>query len=185
MNRGGPNVATPHCQCSTTSDGQSYYATAPLISDYCTDYTTFPSSITPEPTATQAPTTATPEPIVMTEDGNIISYPSRTLEYGEVYGKQYTFTNGAGSPVTLETAAPTQTDANNKGSSQCKSVDDACQRAYEQFEDDTVYSDFASYTAKIQSGMVMVATFGQAGCVAQYKCDDYGFGMTGRQIKDA
>ncbi|KAJ6002069.1 hypothetical protein N7522_007296 [Penicillium canescens] len=157
----------------------------PLISDYCTDYTTFPSSITPESTATQAPTTATPEPIIKTEDGNIISYPSRTLEYGEVYGKQYTFTNGAGSPVTLETAAPTQTDANNKGSSQCKSVDDACQRAYEQFEDDTVYSDFASYTAKIQSGMVMVATFGQAGCVAQYKCDDYGFGMTGRQIKDA
>ncbi|KAJ5775420.1 uncharacterized protein N7511_000431 [Penicillium nucicola] len=148
-------------------------------------YTTFPSSITPKSSATQAPTTATPEPIVKTEDGNIISYPSRTIEYGEVYGKQYTFTNGAGSPVTLETAAPTQTDVNNKGSSQCSSVDDACQRAYEQFEDDTVYSDFASYTAKIQSGMVMVASFGQAGCVAQYKCDDYGFGMTGRQIKDA
>ncbi|OQD80182.1 hypothetical protein PENANT_c038G10160 [Penicillium antarcticum] len=185
FNQGGPMVATPYCQCTTTSDGEGYYATAPLISDHCTDYTTFPSSITPKSTVTQAPTTATPEPIVKTEDGNIVSYPSRTLEYGEVYGKQYTFTNGAGSPVTLETAAPTQTDVNNKGSSQCSSVDDACQRAYEQFEDDTVYSGFASYTAKIQSGMVMVATFGQAGCVAQYKCDDYGFGMTGRQIKDA
>ncbi|KAK7422042.1 hypothetical protein QQZ08_009691 [Neonectria magnoliae] len=94
-------------------------------------------------------------------------------------------TYGAGAPVTLSTPVPTQTDANNKGSSQCHSVDDACQRAYEQFEDDTIYTDYVSRYSRIKLGIIVAATFGQAGCIAQFKCDDYGIGMSGRLTKDA
>jgi hypothetical protein len=53
------------------------------------------------------------------------------------------------------------------------------------FEDDTVYKDYVSRFARIKSGMVMLATFGQAGCTAQFTCDDYGLGMKGKDIKDA
>ncbi|KAI1045994.1 hypothetical protein LB505_013877 [Fusarium chuoi] len=31
----------------------------------------------------------------------------------------------------------------------------------------------------------MLASFGQAGCTAQFRCDDYGLGMKGKDIKDA
>ncbi|KAH7118659.1 hypothetical protein B0J13DRAFT_569518 [Dactylonectria estremocensis] len=55
VNHGGPNVATPYCQCSTTTEGQTFFATATLISGHCTDYTTFPSAVTLKPT--EAPTT--------------------------------------------------------------------------------------------------------------------------------
>ncbi|KAH7009573.1 hypothetical protein EDB80DRAFT_775982 [Ilyonectria destructans] len=59
VNFGGPRVATPYCQCSTTTEGQTFFATAPLISNRCTGYTTFPSAVTVEPTdvVTAAPTT--------------------------------------------------------------------------------------------------------------------------------
>ncbi|KAH8686198.1 hypothetical protein BGZ61DRAFT_392794 [Ilyonectria robusta] len=59
VNFGGPRVATPYCQCSTTTAGQTFFATAPLISGHCTDYTNFPSAVTVEPTevVTAAPTT--------------------------------------------------------------------------------------------------------------------------------
>lgn len=110
----------------------------------------------------------------------------QTVQYGEIAGSiRITVTKGLGTPVTLETPAPTQTDANNQGSSQCHSIDDACDRAYAQFEDDRVYTQWASYYSRIQSGIIMVATFGQAGCTAQFQCDDYGIGMSGREIKDA
>lgn len=188
VNHGGPNVPTPYCQCSTTTAGQTFFATASLISGQCASYTAFPSEIATVTTEVQAPITEGPvaEPVTMTEDGVVLSYPSRVYSYGEVYtGIKITLTYGAGTPVTLSTPAPTQTDANNKGSSQCHSVDDACQRAYEQFEDDTIYTDYVSRYSRIKSGIIVAATFGQAGCTAQFKCDDYGIGMSGRLIKDA
>jgi len=85
----------------------------------------------------------------------------------------------------LETPLPTETDANNKGSRQCHSIDDACERAYNQFEDDVVYTDYVSRYARIKSGIIVLASFGQAGCTVQWKCDDYGIGMKGKDIKDA
>ncbi|ENH65917.1 hypothetical protein FOC1_g10002714 [Fusarium oxysporum f. sp. cubense race 1] len=127
-----------------------------------------------------------PEPFVKTDDGTVVSYPDRTVKVGNYPGGKYTYTQGVGDAVTLETPLPTQTDANNKGSSQCGSIDDACDRALNDgFDDETVYKDYVSRYARIQSGMVMVATFGQAGCTAQFKCDDYGLGMKGKDIKDA
>ncbi|KAM5367177.1 hypothetical protein ACJZ2D_010167 [Fusarium nematophilum] len=187
FNYGGPRVPTPHCKCETTTNGQAYYATAPLISGQCVAYTTFPSSV---PTTTQAPVKITEgpiaEPVTLTEDGTVLSYPSRVYSYAEVYtGIPVTFTYGAGTPETLATPVPTQTDANNKGSSMCHAIDNACQRAYDQFEDDTIYKDFTSRYSRIDKGFIVVASFGQAGCTAQFKCDDYGIGMSGRLIKEA
>jgi hypothetical protein len=175
----------PYCACETTVSGKSYFASTSLISSSCADYTTFPTAfLTNEPPKpTENPKV---EPITKTEDGKVMSYPDRTIRVGNYPGGRYTYTDGVGEPVTLSTPLPTQTDANNKGSSQCGSIDDACDRAMNDgFEDDTVYKDYVSRFARIQSGMVMVATFGQAGCTAQFTCDDYGLGMKGKDIKDA
>ncbi|KAF7556396.1 hypothetical protein G7Z17_g1453 [Cylindrodendrum hubeiense] len=189
VNHGGPNVATPYCQCSTTTAGQTFFATATLIDGQCADYTSFPSEIpTVITTAAEAPVTQAPvaEPVTLTEDGTVLVYPSRTYEYGEVYtGIKVTITRGVGTPVTVSTPVPTETSANNKGSSQCGSIDDACVRAYEQFEDDTIYTEFTSRYSRIKSGFIIVATFGQAGCVAEFDCDDFGIGMSGKLIKEA
>ncbi|KAF7555949.1 hypothetical protein G7Z17_g1787 [Cylindrodendrum hubeiense] len=187
VNHGGPNVATPYCQCSTTTEGQTFFATATLISGQCASYTSFPSDVTLAPITTAVATTAAPEPYIETEsNGDVLSYPDRTYEYGDVYtGIKVTFTIGVGTPVTISTPVPTQTDSNDSGSSQCHSIDDACDRAYAQFEDDKVYTGWTSYYSRVQSGMIMVASFGQAGCTAQFECDDYGIGMTGAVIKDA
>ncbi|RSM10884.1 hypothetical protein CDV31_007012 [Fusarium ambrosium] len=62
VNHGGPRVATPYCQCSTTTEGQVFYATAPLISYHCTDYTTFPSSVSPTPTKEETPSATATNP---------------------------------------------------------------------------------------------------------------------------
>lgn len=187
VNYGGPNVPTPYCQCSTETAGQTFFATASLVSDHCTAYTSFPAEVTLSPTepATTEPPVAVP--YIETEaNGDVLSYPSQTVEYGAVAGSiQITMTHGLGDPVTLATPVPTQTDANNKGSSQCHSIDDACSRAYAQFEDDTIYTEFTSFYSRVKSGIIVVATFGQAGCTAQFTCDDYGIGMSGADIKDA
>ncbi|KAH7163397.1 hypothetical protein B0J13DRAFT_35988 [Dactylonectria estremocensis] len=186
VNHGGPNVATPYCQCSTTTAGQTFFASAPLISAHCTDYTSYPADVTLQPTdvVTEAPD---PTPWVTTEDnGAIISYPDQTVNIGAVGTIKYTHTVGEGTPVTIRPADATQTDSNNKGSSQCHSIDDACDRAVAEFEDDFIYTEFASYYTRIKKGIIIVATFGQAGCVVEYDCDDWSQGgMNGKQIKDA
>ncbi|KAJ5681731.1 uncharacterized protein N7477_001671 [Penicillium maclennaniae] len=146
----------------------------------CWQYTSFPSTVTPTPSSTPTTPTATPVPFVTTgTDGEIISYPSQIITDSA--------TEGVGTPVTLQTPSPTQTSGNDKGSGECHSIDDACTRAYVQYEDDTIYSSYTSYTANIESGIIVDATFGEAGCAAMFTCDndDYGFGMTGRQIKAA
>ncbi|KAJ3534884.1 hypothetical protein NM208_g7365 [Fusarium decemcellulare] len=184
--RAGPNVEQPYCQCETTVDGKGYYVSTSLISSKCDAYTEFPSEIPTgtdeQPEVTEPPE---PEPITKTEDGTVLSYPDRTIGVVNYPGGKVTVTKGVGDPVTLETPLPTQTDANNKGSSQCGSIDDACSRALDGFEDDTIYKDYVSRYARIKSGIIVVASFGQAGCTAQFKCDDYGLGMSGKHIKEA
>ncbi|EWG49271.1 hypothetical protein FVEG_16455 [Fusarium verticillioides 7600] len=176
----------PYCACETTVSGKGFYVSTDLISSSCADYTTFPSSIATdafEPKVTEKPD---PEPYIKTDDGTVVSYPDRTVKVGNYPGGKYTYTQGVGDGVTLETPLPTQTDANNKGSSQCGSIDDACDRALNDgFDDETTYTDYVSRYARIKSGMIMLASFGQAGCTAQFKCDDYGLGMKGKDIKDA
>lgn len=98
----------------------------------------------------------------------------------------YSHVTGAGTPVTLQTANPSQTSANNKGSSQCGSLDDACDRAVAKYEDDRVYDKRTSYTARGEH-VANILYWMDAGCTAIFTCknDDYGFGMTGAQIKEA
>ncbi|KAF4972987.1 hypothetical protein FZEAL_9447 [Fusarium zealandicum] len=182
-NVGGPRVATPHCTCSTTSKDQQFFTSASLISGHCTDYTTFPGEITLRPTEAPKPT-----PWVTTmDDGAILSYPDQFVQIGQISRTLgITRTLGQGTPVTLRPAKPTQTSANNEGSSDCYTIDDACQRAIVQFDDDFIYTEFASYFARIQSGWIRFDSLGQAGCLVEFNCNDWSQGgLNGRQIKDA
>ncbi|KAJ5371851.1 hypothetical protein N7517_003857 [Penicillium concentricum] len=140
----------------------------PLISNF--DF----GQVGPKPTAVPFTTTSM--------NGEILAYPSRIEEN---FAQDGIFTTkGAGTPVTLQAASPTQISSNHDGSGPCNKVQDSCDKAYGKYVDDTIYSSYTSYT---WSGSLMVASNGQAGCAAMFTCDNdnYGFGMTGRQIKAA
>jgi hypothetical protein len=184
VNFGGPRVETPHCQCSTTTAGQVFVTTAALISGQCHYYHEYPSPVTLAPT--EAPSPPEPTPFTTTMDnGAILAYPDQTVKVGNYPGGSYTYTQGSGTASTIRPADPVQTDGNNKGSSQCHSIDNACDRAIDNFKDDVIYTEFASYYARIKSGFIIVPTFGQAGCVVEFDCDDWSVGgLNGKQIKE-
>ncbi|KAM0268171.1 hypothetical protein ACHAPA_005253 [Fusarium lateritium] len=184
-NKGGPNVATPHCQCSTTTEGQSFFTTAPLISGQCHYYHSYPASVTLAPT--EAPEPPEPTPFTTTkDDGAILAYPDQTVVIGNYPGGSYTRVEGSGDASTIRPADPVETDANSKGAGPCRSIDDACDRAIGNFNDDVIYTEFASYYARFNSGILVALTFGQAGCVVEFDCDDWSVGgLNGKQIKDA
>ena len=151
-------------------------------------YTEFPGSITPI-TSTPNAVLPTPVPTPFTttkQDGEVDVYPSQLVHIGHVYsGVKATYTEGAGSASTVVPAAPTEVSGNNKGSGVCHSTGDACNRAWVQFEDDRVYTDYAAYGADVYAFLLQGLTFGKGRCIAQFECEDYGLGMSGRQIKDA
>ncbi|OQE36803.1 hypothetical protein PENCOP_c011G00215 [Penicillium coprophilum] len=132
------------------------------------------NQVGPKPTAIPFTTTSA--------NGEILAYPSRIVDD---FAPEGVFTTkGAGTPVTLQGASPTQISSNRDGSGPCNRVQDSCDKAYGKYVDDTIYSSYTSYT---WSGSFMIASSGQAGCAAMFTCenDNYGFGMTGRQIKAA
>lgn len=45
VNFGGPRVATPHCQCSTTTAGQQFVTEVPLVDGQCSSYHEYPGEI--------------------------------------------------------------------------------------------------------------------------------------------
>ncbi|KPM35284.1 hypothetical protein AK830_g11277 [Neonectria ditissima] len=191
---GGPRVASAYCQCTTTVDGKQYLVTTSMIDDSCTAYTEFPSSINPiteAPATTEAPIN---EPYTETVDGTVLVYSSYKLNYGVVYtGIKVTMTEGLGDPATLSTPVPTQTAVDNDGSGQCgtsdslskKGLGEACDRAINAFEDDVVYTGYTTRYSRSKKGILIVASVGQAGCIAKFSCDDYGIGMSGKLIKEA
>lgn len=187
---GGPRVETPYCNCETTSDGKQYVVTAPMISGQCADYTEFPMSMyttappAPEPTVFK-------EPFTRTDAGTVLVYESYSLSYFAVNTIKVTATVGLGEASTVSTPLPTATNWNGDGSSICSSGDKnvrnavagACEAALNQFEDDTLYTDYVSRYERMGS-ILKVLTFGKAGCTVQFSCDDYGIGMKGKDIKD-
>ncbi|WZH42265.1 uncharacterized protein QYS62_003255 [Fusarium acuminatum] len=191
---GGPRVATPYCQCSTTVSGKQYVATASLIDNQCEAYTEYPSKVDPAteaPPPTQAPIN---EPLTKTIDGTVLAWTAYTLAYGQVYKDvTVTFSNGIGETKTIATPVPTQTHVDNDGSGQCGTSDglsksglgDACNRAINMFDDNTVYTGYTTRFSRSSKGLLMVASMGQAACIAKFSCDDYGIGMSGKLIKEA
>ncbi|KAJ4100702.1 hypothetical protein NW760_010141 [Fusarium oxysporum] len=187
---GGPRVETPYCNCETTSEGKQYVVTAPMISGQCADYTEFPMSMyttappAPEPTVFK-------EPFTRTDAGTVLVYESYSLSYFAVNTIKVTATVGLGEASTVSTPLPTATNWNGDGSSICSSGDKnvrnavagACEAALNQFEDDTLYTDYVSRYERMGS-ILKVLTFGKAGCTVQFSCDDYGIGMKGKDIKD-
>ncbi|KAI3571124.1 meiotically up-regulated gene family-domain-containing protein [Fusarium oxysporum f. sp. albedinis] len=186
---GGPRVSKPYCQCSTTVSGKQYVTTASMIDKSCADYTSFPSPVAP---VTDAPLTQAPieTPFTTTEDGTVLVYSAYTLEYFNLDSFHVTATGGYGAPSTVSTPLPSQTAVDNDGGGQCGTSDslskdgfgDACDRAINGFEDDTVYTGYTSRYSRLTKGILMFASWGQAACVANFECDDYGIGMKGSDI---
>ncbi|EWG50089.1 hypothetical protein FVEG_09416 [Fusarium verticillioides 7600] len=187
---GGPRVETPSCNCETTSDGERYVVTAPMISGQCADYTEFPMSLYTTPPPAPEPTIFK-EPFTRTDAGTVLVYESYSLSYFAVNTIKVTATVGLGEASTVSTPLPTATNWNGDGSSICSSGDKnvrnavagACEAALNKFEDDTVYTDYVSRYERMGS-ILKVLTFGKAGCTVQFSCDDYGIGMKGKDIKD-
>ncbi|KAF5616789.1 uncharacterized protein FTJAE_12938 [Fusarium tjaetaba] len=187
---GGPRVETPACNCETSSDGERYVVTAPMISGQCADYTEFPMSLYTTPPPAPEPTVFN-EPFTRTDAGTVFVYGSYSLSYFAVNTIKVTATVGLGEASTVSTPLPTATNWNGDGSSICSSGDKnvrnavagACEAALNKFEDDTVYTDYVSRYERMGS-ILKVLTFGKAGCTVQFSCDDYGIGMKGKDIKD-
>ncbi|KAF4335490.1 hypothetical protein FBEOM_10667 [Fusarium beomiforme] len=191
---GGPAVETPYCQCSTTVNGEEYYATTTLIDDRCVAYTEFPAKITSA--SDTGPMTNEPvqQPITTTTDGTVLVWSAYVLGYVNIPGiTKITQTVGYGEPSTVSTPLPSQTAVDNDGGGQCGTADglskkglrEACDRAINQFEDDTVYTGYASRFSRSKKGILVAASVGQAACIAKFQCDDYGIGMRGSAIKEA
>ncbi|KAG8358740.1 hypothetical protein FVEN_g3760 [Fusarium venenatum] len=186
---GGPRVSKPYCQCSTTVSGKQYVTTASMIDNSCADYTSFPSPVVP---VTDAPFTQAPiqTPFTTTDDSTVLVYSAYTLKYFNLNSFHVTATAGYGEPSTVSTPLPSQTAVDNDGGGQCGTSDslskhgfgDACDRAINGFDDDTVYTSYTSRYSRLTKGILMVASVGQAACVAKFECDDYGIGMKGSDI---
>ncbi|KAF5002477.1 hypothetical protein FGRMN_302 [Fusarium graminum] len=185
VNNGGPNVATPHCQCSATSDGHEFYTTVSLVDGHCDSYHSYPGPVSMAPT--EAPSPAKPTPFTTTLDrGLILAYPDQTLEVGNYPGGSYTYTRGSGVASTVRPADPQRTDGDAKGSIVCGYIRDDCLRAASKFQKDVIYNEYASYFAPLGKGIHHGATGGKASCEVQYDCSDWGKGaLTGQQIYDA
>lgn len=186
---GGPRVADPYCQCVTTVDGKQYVATAPLIDMECEAYTAYPSKVVP---VTEAPKPQEPvqTPFTTTNDGTVLVYSAYTTSTMKGFGTTATATIGYGDPSTVSTPLPTQTAVDNDGSGQCGTSDklskdglgDACDRAINDFDADTIYTGYTTRYSRSKKGILMAASFGQAACIAKFECDDYGIGMKGSDI---
>ncbi|KAM0543402.1 hypothetical protein ACHAO7_009388 [Fusarium culmorum] len=170
-----------------------YVATTSMVDHKCAAYTEFPSSIG---SAVDSPSTDTPinESLLQTTDGTVLSWSSYKLGYDEVYHRvTITYSEGLGPARTIRTPVPTQTSVDNDGSGQCGTSDslsksglgDACDRTISGFDDDTIYTDYATRYSRSTKGVLMVASVGQAGCIAKFSCDDYDIGMSGKRIKEA
>ncbi|KAF5675608.1 hypothetical protein FDENT_9743 [Fusarium denticulatum] len=187
---GGPRVESPYCNCETSSDGERYVVTAPMISGQCADYTEFPMSLYTTPPPAPEPTVFK-EPFTRTDAGTVLVYDSYSLSYFAVDTIKVTATVGLGEASTVSTPLPTATNWNGDGSSICSSGDKnvrnavagACEAALNKFEDDTLYTDYVSRYERMGS-ILKVLTFGKAGCTVQFSCDDYVIGMKGKDIKD-
>ncbi|KAJ5584034.1 uncharacterized protein N7459_003834 [Penicillium hispanicum] len=197
LNAGEQPGGSPHCTCSTIIAAQTYWASVSLVSGECTHYTSFPVAVTTTPSPTPYTNPPITTPLVVTEsNGEILSWASQTVEISSehytVSGMAYVMdtysTVGAGEPSTLQSASPSQTSGNNHGSSDCSFNGDSCDKALEKYDNSTIYHKYTSYVASMSYSVWDDFSWGgHLGCAAMFECnnDDYGFGMTGRQLKEA
>ena len=85
----------------------------------------------------------------------------------------------------LSLRPPSETNGNNDSSLICKELSDTCKVTYQAFNDDFIYKDYTYYsTIEGDTSWVNFSLVGN-GCKAEFKCDDYGDGMSGKHIKKA
>jgi hypothetical protein len=165
-----------------------------MVDHKCVAYTEFPSKIGSDPEPLQSTKIHINNPLTQTSDGTVLAWSSYQLNYDQVYNHvTVTYSEGLGPARTLQTPVPIQTAVDNDGSGQCSTSDslsktglgDACDRAISVFDDDTIYTDYTTRYSRSTKGLLMVASLGQAACIAKFSCDDYGIGMSGKLIKEA
>jgi hypothetical protein len=169
--------------------GKQYVATAPLVDKECEAYTEYPSKVVP---VTEPPKSDEPiqTPFTITNDGTVLVYSAYVTSTMKGFGTVATATIGYGDPSTVSTHLPTQTTVDNDGSGQCGTSDklskddlgDACDRAINDFDADTIYTGYTTRYSRSKKGILMAVSFGQAACIAKFECDDYGIGMKGSDI---
>ncbi|KAF5646030.1 hypothetical protein F52700_1979 [Fusarium sp. NRRL 52700] len=134
------------------------------------------------------------QPITTTTDGTVLVWSAYVLDYINIPGiTKITYSVGVGEPSTVSTPLPSQTAVDNDGGGQCgtgdglskKGLRETCDRAINKFDDNTVYSEYASRYSCSTKGILVAASVGQAACIAKFQCDDYGIGMKGSDIKEA
>ncbi|KAI9148806.1 Sodium transport ATPase 5 [Paramyrothecium foliicola] len=117
--------------------------------------------------------------------------PIVSLDVDQVFsGIHVTHTIGYGSPFTFSTPVPTQVGVDNHGTGQCSTSDmksrgalrKACDTAIGEFDDDAIYTDFASRYNRLSSSILWFLSMGQAGCIIKYECDDYKVGMSDNYV---
>lgn len=179
--RGGPRIETPYCQCTTVTEGQTFFATAPLTDYVCAGYSTFPESVTPTaPTGPYychhrgGPNVEEPYCQCTTETLGQTFYTTAPTTHFVCAG--YTEYPGEVQPT------PTQVHGEEW---RCDDARDSCQWALEQYDDDTVYTEAVARLAYEDTGFFDWLFNGDVGCVVNYECEEYGDGMSGRQIKEA
>ncbi|KAF4342832.1 hypothetical protein FBEOM_3241 [Fusarium beomiforme] len=184
VNYGGPQVATPYCTCETTTAGQTFATSAPLISGHCNSYHTYPASITLAPT--ESPPPPEPTPITITKDnGAILVYPDRTIEIGAYPGGKATHTDGKGTPSTIRPGDPAVTGTSGFDE-KCSDFNDLCDQAASRYSDDFKYTRFTMYHVSKESNPFVSLFVLDEGCAVTLQCKDWSHGgMTGKQVKDA
>ncbi|KAF5679426.1 hypothetical protein FHETE_843 [Fusarium heterosporum] len=137
-----------------------------MISGQCGDYTEFALSLYTTPPPAPQPTIFD-EPYTETNSGTVLVYNSYSLREFAMYTIHATAAVGLGDPSTVSTPVPTATNTNYDGSDVCSSSDKnvrnalsgACVLALNQFEDDTVYTNYVSRYDRMGS-ILKVLTFG-------------------------
>ncbi|KAJ5171864.1 hypothetical protein N7492_004457 [Penicillium capsulatum] len=85
-----------------------------------------------------------------------------------------------------EPPMPTENSGNNDGSGLCKSLQGACKRVHKHFNDEYIYKYYTYISTSAGDDSPVNVWFPWAadnGCKAEFKCDDYCEGMSGKQIK--
>ncbi|RYC83840.1 hypothetical protein BFJ63_vAg13314 [Fusarium oxysporum f. sp. narcissi] len=146
------------------------------VSQSCRETTHQPTGEDPAATEPSTGTTSDPdtsfddgsEPITTTIDRTILVWSTYVLDYINIPGvTKITQSVGVGETSTVSTPLPSQAAVDNDGGGQCgigdglskKGLREACDRAINKYEDDTVYSDYVSRysreSAKENDGIII------------------------------
>jgi hypothetical protein len=193
---GGGPMQELNCLCTTTIDGEEHVTHAPPTDGKCNKYTTWPS-IPVTTTEAPAPTAEAPvvdEPYTSTTFGTVLVWNSYSLlSFRYAPWGIATITVGLGASSTIATPFPSQTASDTHGEPLCDTGHDgfkeilknACDEAFSQLNDDEIFTTSKKMEVPVDFPGIHWDDGTLGTCVAEFKCSDYGIGMSGKGIKQA